>query len=64
MESCGSRAGDTLSVNSEIVEIVPSRSKPNQGIVKVRNTTVNQNGEDVQVFTANLLVFKRPAAGA
>ncbi len=58
------RAGDTLSVNSEIVEIVPSRSKPNQGIVKVRNTTVNQNGEEVQVFTANLLVSKRPSAGA
>lgn len=58
------RAGDTLTVNSEITEIVPSRSKPNQGIVKVRNATVNQNGEEVQVFTANLLVFKRPGAGA
>lgn len=55
------RAGDTLRVNSEIVEIVPSRSKPNQGIVKVRNATLNQNGEEVQVFTAKLLVFRRPA---
>jgi acyl dehydratase len=57
-------AGDTLRVNSEIVEIVPSRSKPNQGVVKVRNTTLNQNGEEVQVFTAKLLVFKRPAQNA
>jgi acyl dehydratase len=56
------RAGDTLRVNSEIVEIVPSRSKPNQGIVKVRNATVNQNGEEVQVFTAKLLVPRRPTA--
>jgi acyl dehydratase len=58
------RAGDTLRVHSEIVEIVPSRSKPNQGIVKVRNATVNQDGEEVQVFTARLLVFKRPTANA
>jgi acyl dehydratase len=56
------RADDTLRVNSEILEIVPSRSKPNQGIVKVRNATVNQNGEEVQVFTAKLLVPRRPGA--
>jgi acyl dehydratase len=56
------RAGDTLGVVSEILEIVPSRSKPNQGIVKVRSTTLNQNGEELQVFTAKLLVFKRPPA--
>ena len=56
------RAGDTLHVESEIVEIVPSRSKPNQGVVKVRITTLNQNGEEVQVFTAKLLVFRRPAS--
>jgi acyl dehydratase len=58
------RPGDTLRVSSEVVEIVPSKSKPNQGIVKIQNTTVNQNGERVQVFTAKLMVFKRPAGGA
>jgi acyl dehydratase len=56
------RPGDTLRVVSEILEIVPSRSKPSQGIVKVRNTTLNQNGEELQIFTAKLLVFKRPAS--
>jgi acyl dehydratase len=56
------RAGDTLRVESEIVEIVPSRSKPNQAFVKVLNTTLNQNGEPVQVFTAKILAFKRAAA--
>src|SRR5580700_7488048 len=55
------RAGDTLRVESEIVEIVPSRSKPNQAFVKVLNTTLNQNGEPVQVFTAKILAFKRAA---
>ena len=54
------RPGDTLRVESEIVEIAPSRSKPNQGIVTVRSTTLNQNGEPVYVFTARILVFRRP----
>jgi len=54
------RAGDTLRVETEILEIVPSRSKPNQGIVRVRSTTVNQHGEPVQIFTAKLLVPRRP----
>jgi len=53
------RPGDVLRVESEIVEIIPSRSKPNQGIVRVRNTTLNQNNEPVQVFTAKILAFKR-----
>ncbi len=53
------RAGDTLRVESEILEMLPSRSKPNQGIVRVRSTTLNQNDEQVHVFTAKVLVFKR-----
>ena len=56
------RPGDTLHVESEIVEIIPSRSKPNQGIVRVRNTTLNQNGEPVQIFTAKILAYKRPSS--
>jgi len=58
------RAGDTLRVHSEVMEIVPSRSKPNQGVVKMRNATLNQNGEEVQVFTARLLVSRRPVEDA
>lgn len=53
------RAGDTLRVESEIVEILPSHSKPDRGVVKVRSTTRNQHDEPVQVLTAKLLVFKR-----
>ena len=52
------RPGDTLRVEMEIVEILPSRSKPNQGSIKVRSTTLNQAGEAVLVFTAEMLVFK------
>src|SRR5712672_2714914 len=54
------RPGDTLHVESEVLEIVPSRSKPNQAIVKVQSTTLNQKGEPVHSFTSKCLVFKRP----
>jgi len=53
------RAGDTLRVESEILEIRPSRSKPDRGIVTVRSVTFNQNGEPVQLFTPKILIFKR-----
>ena|GEM_PF-266628 len=52
--------GDVLRVNSEILEITPSRSKPNQGIVNVRCVTVNQDGDQMQVMTTKILMFKRP----
>ena len=54
------RPGDILHVESEIVEIKPSRSKPHQGIVTVRGTMFNQHGEAVYVLTAKLLALKRP----
>jgi acyl dehydratase len=53
------RAGDTLRVECEVLEITPSRSKPMQGMAKIRNTTLNQNDEVVQVFTASVIVYRR-----
>ena len=53
------RPGDTLHVESEIVEITPSRSKPQQGIVTVRSTMLNQSGEPVYLLRAKLLVLRR-----
>ncbi|MDB5409183.1 MAG: acyl dehydratase [Rhodospirillales bacterium] len=55
------RPGDTLRVESEILEIRPSKSRPQIGLVKVRNTTLNQHGDPVQIFVANLVVSRRPA---
>src|SRR5580700_7730733 len=54
------RPGDELHVESEVLEITPSRSKPGQAVVKVRTTTTNQNGEAVQILTAKLFAFARP----
>jgi len=53
------RPGDELRVESEVLEITPSRSKPGQAVVTVRSTTTNQNGEAVQVLTAKLFAFAR-----
>ena len=56
------RPGMELRVFSEIVEIRPSRSKPNMAIVTMRNETRDQDGEALQVFTVKMPVFKRPDA--
>ena len=55
------RPGDTLHVESEILEVKPSRSHPDRGIVTVRGETRNQRNEVVQIFTAKLFVPRRPA---
>ncbi len=56
------RPGDTLRLETEIVEVRPSKSKPDRGIIRIRNVTTNQNGEVVQTFLANVLVRRRPTA--
>ena len=53
------RPGDTLQVHSEILELVPSRSRPERGMVTIRNETRNQRGEIVQTFVAKLVVPRR-----
>ena len=50
------RPGDELRVETEILEIRPSRSRPEQGIVKVKVTTRNQESEALQIYIANLVV--------
>jgi len=55
------RPGDELHVESEVLEVRTSNSRPDQGVIKVRTTTLNQNGEPVQIFTGNLIVPRRPA---
>jgi acyl dehydratase len=53
------RPGDVLRVESEVLEIVPSRSRPDRGTVSLRSETRNQQGEVVQVLTARLVVPRR-----
>ena len=53
------RAGDELHVESEILEVRSSTSRPGLGVIKVRMTTTNQHGRPVQVAVGHLLVPRR-----
>ena len=53
------RPGDVLQVETEIVDLRESRSKPSHGIVRIRNVTTNQRGEVVQTMFASALVLRR-----
>jgi acyl dehydratase len=54
------RPGDVLRVHSEVAEIMPSRSRPDRGIVTIRSETRNQRDEAVQVFVGRIVVPRRP----
>lgn len=53
------RPGDKLQLETEILEMRPSKSKPRQGIVRIRNVMTNQNGEVVLSYLANAMVQRR-----
>src|SRR3954471_19154660 len=55
------RPGDELRIEAEVLEVRPSKSRPEQGMVKLRTTTLNQRNEPVQVSVGNLVVPRRPA---
>jgi len=53
------RPGDTLHLEGEVVELAPSRSKP-QGIARVKWTVYDQHGEAVYTFNPIAIVPSRP----
>lgn len=55
------RPGDVLRVVSEVLDLRPSRSRPDRGIVRVRNTTLNQDGQPVMVAVVNMVDPRRPS---
>ena len=59
------RPGDELHLQTEVLEVRPSQSRPEQGLIKIRTTTLNQAGEAVQILVGTLVVRRRtPAIGA
>ena len=56
------RAGDELRLTTEILDARTSRSKPQHGILRIRNVLTNQNGEVVLTYSANAMVQRRSAA--
>jgi acyl dehydratase len=57
------RPGDELQAESEVLEVRPSRTRPEHGFVKVRTTTLNQRREPVQVLVMTLMVKTRQPSG-
>src|SRR5213595_4010331 len=57
------RPGDVLTVETEIVDARPSRSRPGFGIIRLRNVTTNQRGQIVQTMLASAMVPKREQQG-
>ena len=55
------RPGDVLHVESEVVELIPSRSRPDRGVVVLRSKTINQRGDIVQTLIAKLMLTRQPA---
>src|ERR1700721_3692585 len=53
------RPGDELRIECEVIEMRPSKSRPEQGLIKLRTTTLNQDGEAVLLHVVNLVVPRR-----
>ena len=53
------RPDDTLHLDIEVLEVRPSKSHPEQGVIKVKTTTLNQKNEPVQISVVNLIVKRR-----
>ena len=56
------RPGDELNVESEVLDMRVSQSRPDRGLIKMRTRTFNQRGEVVQEIVANALVPRRSLA--
>jgi acyl dehydratase len=55
------RPGDALHVVTEILEMRPSRSRPDRGIIRMRTVTHNQHGEIVMECTHTVMALRRVA---
>lgn len=55
------RPGATLGVAIEILELRPSRSRPERGMLKMKCTTLDETGDVVQTLVADLVVPRRTA---
>jgi acyl dehydratase len=58
------RPGDELRVECEVIEVRPSKSRPEQGLIKLRTTTLNQDDEAVLVHVVNMVVPRRNQASS
>jgi acyl dehydratase len=55
------KPGDVLRVESEVMALRPSKSHPGRGLVRVRNTTLNQDSEPVMIMVVTMIAPRRPS---
>ena len=56
------RPDDELHLEVELLEVHPSKSRPDQGLIKVRTMMLNQDNEAVQISVETLTAPLQPAA--
>jgi len=56
------RPGDELRIESEVLDVRRSKSRPDYGLIKMRTRTLNQRGQVVQEIIQNAMVPRRPPA--
>ena len=57
------KPGDELRIESEVLEMRESKSRPDRGLLKIRTRTLNQDGEVVQEIIGNVMAPRQPAKG-
>jgi acyl dehydratase len=53
------RAGDELHAEVEVLEVAPSRSRPDRGTVRIRCNMVNQNGQTALRMETAIIVRRK-----
>lgn len=54
--------GDTIHAETRVLDVKPSSSKPDRGVVTVETKGFNQTGDEVCYFRRRVLVWKRDSA--
>ena len=52
-------AGDSLDARVEILEVRPSRSRPDRGAARIRCVVSNQHGDEVLTMIATVMFLRR-----
>ena len=55
------RPGDTVHTEAEVIELTPSKSKSDRGVVRLRYTARNQRGEMVMTLIVPQIIARRPS---
>ena len=56
------RPGDTLRSEVEVLEVIPSKSKPDRGVIRFQYSAMKQHGEKVLNFILNHFLRKKPSS--